>query len=66
MVWRWFCGLGKQKVLCGKKRGEIKPVSKELSQSGADVCTRLCGHDGCRCGGTMRGLYCIWSYYRME
>ncbi|WP_094605716.1 hypothetical protein SPSIL_006490 [Sporomusa silvacetica DSM 10669] len=30
------------------------------------VCTRLSGNAGCQCGSTMRGLHCIWSYYRMN
>lgn len=64
--WNWFCNLGmreaKQEVVFWRKRqkGNREPIS------GIEVCTRLCGQAGCRCGGTMRGLYCVWSYYRDE
>ena len=63
-LWQWFCNLGrkkaKQEVVFWRKRqrGKIEPVS------GVEVCTRICGQAGCQCGGTMRGLYCVWSYYR--
>jgi len=70
-IWQWFCKLG------DKQRGHIvnakhpvladRQVSERVSQSGVDVtCSRVCGNDGCRCGSTIRGLHCVWSYYRLE
>lgn len=69
-LWRWFCKLGTQPNQQGVGRQPLivtKQVSAEISQSGVDmVCSRICGQDGCRCGSTVRGLHCIWSYYRVE
>lgn len=70
-LWHWFCKLGNNGL--GRRGGIRQPiivakqVSAKVSQSGVDmVCSRICGHDGCRCGSTARGLHCIWSYYRLE
>lgn len=64
-LWQRFCTLGKKTPVKEisfwrerKKGGKAEPVS------GVEICTRLCGQAGCRCGGTMRGLHCVWSYYR--
>ncbi|HWR37889.1 MAG TPA: hypothetical protein VN611_00185 [Patescibacteria group bacterium] len=62
-IWQWFCRLG-------TPASSPQPIfwrhSRPQQASGVEVCTRLCGQQGCRCGGTMRGLHCIWSYYREE
>jgi len=70
-LWQWFCKLGDKKS--GYKVQAEQPsfvpmqVSEEVRQSGVDMtCSRVCGHEGCRCGSTVRGLHCVWSYYRME
>lgn len=70
-LWHWFCKLGGTEGIQqgGSQQPNVvtKQVSQEVSQSGVDmVCSRICGQDGCRCGSTVRGLYCIWSYYRLE
>ena len=70
-LWHWFCKLGDGRPsLRGQVRRPIivkKQVSDEVSESGVDmVCSRICGQEGCRCGSTVRGLHCIWSYYRLE
>lgn len=61
-IWRWFCQLGTAPA----KQKHLKQIQrqKKTSPSGTEICTRVCGQNTCRCGGTMRGLYCIWSYYR--
>jgi hypothetical protein len=44
-----------------------KQVSERVSRSGVDtVCSRICGHKNCQCGGTLKGLHCVWSYYRLD
>ncbi|XER08044.1 hypothetical protein SRRS_36380 [Sporomusa rhizae] len=63
-LWKWFCRLGvkvsaPETSFWRNRQREVKPAI-----SGVEVCTRLCGQAGCRCGGTIRGLHCIWSYYR--
>ena len=70
-IWQWFCKLGDNKK--GHTVQILQPtfvptqVSEQVSQSGVDmVCSRICGHEGCQCGSTVRGLHCIWSYYRLE
>ena len=63
-AWRWFCGLGKEKTHSVKK--SVTGPSLKAQQAGADVCSRICGEQGCKCGSTARGYYCIWSYYRLE
>lgn len=65
-IWRWFCALGKKQETVKRKAaaGQDKSQRDQLPES--EICSRLCGANGCRCGGTMRGLYCLWSYYRME
>lgn len=70
-IWKWFCKLDDKKS--GYKLKNTQPVfvpkqvSEKLSQSGVDmVCSRVCGNEGCHCGSTVRGLHCVWSYYRME
>lgn len=69
-LWRWFCRIGEGRV--GYKKGfgqsavPAVQVSEHISRSGVDICSRICGHERCQCGGTMKGLYCVWSYYRMD
>lgn len=70
-LWHWFCKLGDQKAGHKGKAGQpqvpIKQTSERVSRSGVDtVCSRVCGHGGCQCGSTVRGLHCVWSYYRLE
>ncbi|MCE5287460.1 MAG: hypothetical protein LLG02_16675 [Pelosinus sp.] len=62
-VWQWFCRLGRTASAKDFVFWQEHAPPKS-TPSGAEICTRMCGHSGCRCGGTMRGLYCIWSYYR--
>ena len=69
-LWHWFCRLGEQQVGYTYKGNHpsvpSKGVSEFVSQSGVDmVCSRVCGNGGCQCGSTVRGLHCIWSYYRL-
>jgi len=69
--WRWFCKLGAEKSGYQLKAGQPSFVPMEVSAgvslSGVDmVCSRVCGHEGCQCGSTVRGLHCVWSYYRLE
>jgi len=69
-LWRWFCKLGDEKSDCKLKTGHpgfmTMQVSEGVRQSGVDMaCSRVCGHEGCQCGGTVRGLHCVWSYYRL-
>ena len=70
-LWQWFCKLGDKKS--SYKVNTVQPnfvpkqVAEGVSQSGVDmICSRVCGHDGCQCGSTIRGLHCVWSYYRLE
>lgn len=70
-VWQWFCQLGvgkKTDLTFGRvKYKEITAVPYNTGKHGVEgVCTRLNGNEGCQCGSTMRGLHCIWSYYRMK
>jgi hypothetical protein len=70
-LWHCFCKLGDQKVGRKGKIGQpnvpIRQVSEQVSRSGVDaVCSRVCGNEGCQCGSTLRGLHCVWSYYRLE
>ncbi|WP_378955661.1 hypothetical protein [Pelosinus sp. sgz500959] len=70
-LWKWFCKLDDKKNSYRIKTGQPtfvpKQVSERVAQSGVDMtCSRICGHDGCRCGSTVRGLHCVWSYYRLE
>ena len=70
-LWHWFCKLGDKKISYKSKTGQPSfvpmQVSESVSESGVDmICSRVCGHEGCRCGSTMRGLHCVWSYYRIE
>ncbi len=70
-LWHWFCKIGEQKVGYKVKAGQTvlpaKQISERVSRSGVDtVCSRICGHENCQCGGTMRGLHCVWSYYRLD
>lgn len=65
-LWYWFCRLGKSRDSGLQAFKNPSLLQEKSSQSGTDVCTRLCGKGGCGCGGTMRGQYCIWSYYRMD
>lgn len=69
-LWDWFCKIGEPRVECSGKAGETalptKQVSEQVSRSGVDtMCSRICGHESCQCGGTIRGLHCVWSYYRL-
>lgn len=52
----------------GQRRKSTAPVAlpPEKLTAEADICTRLCGKAGCQCGGTARGLFCLWSYYRPQ
>ena len=63
-LWKWFCKLGikeqEREVVFWRPREK----GRQELVSGVEVCTRLCGSAGCRCGATMRGLHCVWSYYR--
>jgi len=69
-LWRWFCKIGEERVgykVKGQTALPAKQVSERVSQSGVDmVCSRICGHESCQCGGTIRGLHCVWSYYRLD
>lgn len=70
-LWRWFCNLGsKQRSWRDEAVHPVfvpKQASEEVSQSGVDmVCTRVCSQGGCQCGSSVRGLHCVWSYYRIE
>lgn len=70
-LWQWFCRLGTDKLPQVPQPLTVKDrpmtVADRISHSGVDmVCTRICGSGGCRCGSTVRGLYCVWSYYRVE
>ena len=62
-IWQWFC------QLCApaptkQNEGWQEHTLEKNTISDVEICTRLCGNTGCRCGGTIRGLHCIWSYYR--
>ena len=62
-IWHWFCQLctkapAKQVTFLNERK------QKSATVTGTEICSRVCGHSGCHCGGSMRGLYCIWSYYR--
>ncbi|WP_021171260.1 hypothetical protein SOV_35410 [Sporomusa ovata DSM 2662] len=70
-IWRWFCSLGaykKTNLFFGRVKYKGKFTDQySRERSGVEsVCTRLNGNAGCQCGSTMRGLHCIWSYYRMN
>ena len=71
-IWQWFCQLGackKTNSVFGrlKYKGKFTDQYNNGEQSGVEaVCTRLSGNERCQCGSTMRGLHCIWSYYRMN
>lgn len=69
-LWNWFCKIGENKVGYKVKAGPslpVKQVSERVSRSGVDtVCSRICGHENCQCGGTIKGLHCVWSYYRLD
>jgi hypothetical protein len=70
-LWHWFCKIGEAKAGYKAKGDQTalpaKSVSERVRQSEVDtVCSRVCGHENCQCGGTMRGLHCVWSYYRLE
>lgn len=64
-LWKWFCKIGASGAT--SKRPSFLPTAGERKdlEGAATMCTRVCGSTGCRCGGTMRGLYCVWSYYRV-
>ncbi|MDF2570571.1 MAG: hypothetical protein K0R55_2175 [Sporomusa sp.] len=63
-LWKWFCELETKKPEQEVSFWRVRRKGVQEPVSGVEVCTRLCGSAGCRCGGTMRGLYCVWSYYR--
>ncbi|WP_346353163.1 hypothetical protein [Azotosporobacter soli] len=64
-LWQWFCQLGRQSK--EKKKDVICLAAEEKAkESGADICSQLCGSSACRCGGSARGFYCIWTYYRVK
>ena len=42
-------------------RAEVRPVDGTES-----VCSRLCGSRNCGCGGTLKGIHCVWSHYRPD
>ena len=70
-LWQWFCKLGDKrtgyKIKKGRALQPVKEVSERVSKSGVDtVCSRVCGHENCQCGGTLKGLHCVWSYYRLD
>jgi hypothetical protein len=70
-IWQWFCQLGAYKktdVTFGRVRyKETIAIPSNTGECGVEgVCTRLSGNGGCQCGSTMRGMHCIWSYYRMS
>lgn len=68
-IWQWFCNIGMPKTLplYLYRKGLPAPMPHDrFSEQGVDICTRLCGHSGCQCGSTQRGLHCIWSHYRLE
>lgn len=71
-VWNWFCQLGTKKIPRTLKpfwrvKRDNRQAAIKLKESGVDsVCSRFCGQEDCRCGGTMRGLHCVWSHYRAE
>ena len=65
-MWRWFCGLGKKRKLPEEKKTVRPEASLKAKEAGVDICSRICGEQGCKCGSTARGYYCIWSYYRLE
>lgn len=72
--WNWFCGLGQNNGPVRRNIRSFWRVRKQdaqaahaLKDSGVDaVCSRFCGSESCQCGSTVRGLHCIWSYYRAE
>lgn len=69
-LWTWFCRLGAaadHEVLHFFPAKPPAQASPPAVISGSETaCTRLCGQSGCRCGGTIRGLHCVWSHYRMQ
>lgn len=65
-LWQWFCNLGVRAVSPEAVFWRKRQKGKSEQILGVEICTRMCGQNGCRCGGTMRGLYCVWSYYRDE
>lgn len=70
-LWKWFCSLGRNRINTGipflpQRRKVVAKPQQAPDLDGAEICTRLCGEGGgCRCGSTVRGMYCIWSYYRV-
>lgn len=40
---------------CGAGKREVADL--------AGYCSRLAGDRLCRCGGNLKGRYCLWSYY---
>ena len=69
-LWTWFCHLGTESdnpslQFFPVKQTTYTPPAAAVSKEQA-ACTRLCGQSDCRCGGTIRGLHCVWSHYRMQ
>ncbi|HMM20969.1 MAG TPA: hypothetical protein PKA10_09520 [Selenomonadales bacterium] len=62
-LWKWFCKIGNSGKV-SRRPAFLPSEGKRDPDGAATMCTRVCGSNGCRCGGTMRGLYCVWSYYR--
>ena len=70
-LWIWFCQLGTEEgnqplpFFPVNQSTHVLPPATGISTT-ETACTRLCGQNGCRCGGTIRGLHCVWSHYRMQ
>lgn len=43
--------------------GRLRDAGKREAADLAGYCSRLAGDRLCRCGGNLKGRYCLWSYY---
>ncbi|VBB05199.1 Hypothetical protein LUCI_0406 [Lucifera butyrica] len=69
-IWDWFCRLGTKdekemnSEFWRRKRVQTSGSANTEAADGTEMfCTRMCG-GRCQCGSTVRGIHCIWSYYR--
>jgi hypothetical protein len=47
--------MGEEGRTCGAGKRELAGL--------AGYCSHLAGDNLCRCGGNLKGRYCLWSYY---
>lgn len=49
-------------VALGKDQGTCEPSKREFAGL-AGYCSRLAGDNLCRCGGNLKGRYCLWTHF---